>query len=473
MSEPRWSQLLFGGTTSPRSYFTIGFLLTVVKQGLDRVLATRVFFRPWSPLSYALTGEIGGLFSLVRDDQIFYATMLTLALPFLVIGLVLTTRRLRDAGWPLWLVAFFFAPMPINIVFFIVLSFMPGRISQIHGSLSDIIDVPEFTKSAVLTTRPRLAYKRAIWAILIPLPVAVAVVYVGTHVLQDYGWSLFLGLPFVLPMLSVVIYGSGRAVTFGQCLGIGMLWLLVALVLMVATAFEGLICMIMMLPLSLPIVMLGSMVGYLIVELGPQKPPDLGKVTLVLFALLPTMVGAEHLTTPEPLLFTCETSVVVDASPEKVWPNVVSFSELDPPTDWLFRAGLAYPIRARIEGTGVGAVRHCEFSTGAFVEPIEVWDEPRLLRFAVTTNPAPMREWNPLFEIHPPHLDGFLVSKRGQFLLTPLPGGKTLLRGSTLYQHGLWPASYWRLWSDPIIHRIHDRVLTHIKTLTEQDVSGR
>ena len=44
-----------------------------------------------------------------RDDQIFYATMLALALPFLVVGVVLTVRRLRDAGWPLWLVLFFFA----------------------------------------------------------------------------------------------------------------------------------------------------------------------------------------------------------------------------------------------------------------------------------------------------------------------------------------------------------------------------
>ena len=42
-----------------------------------------------------------------------------------------------------------------------------------------------------------------------------------------------------------------------------------------------------------------------------------------------------------------------------------------------------------------------------------------------------MQESNPLFDIHPPHLDGFLVSKQGQFLLTPLTGGKTLLKGST------------------------------------------
>ncbi len=241
--------------------------------------------------------------------------------------------------------------------------------------------------------------------------------------------------------------------------------ILLAIVLLVATAFEGLICIIMMLPLAVPIVVLGTLVGYFILELGPEPPRDLGKLVIVLFALLPTMVGAEHVTKPEPLLFTCETSVVVDAPPENVWRHVVSFSDLDPPNDWLFRSGVAYPIRARIEGTGVGAVRRCEFSTGAFVEPIEVWDEPRLLRFAVTSNPAPMREWNPLFEIHPPHLEDFLVSKQGQFLLTPLPGGKTLLKGSTLYQHGLWPASYWRLRSDPIIHRIHGRVLRHVNAL--------
>jgi uncharacterized membrane protein YhaH (DUF805 family) len=468
MSEPQRNFLRCGGTTSPGRYFAIGFVLTLIKQGLDHLLATRAFGRPWSPMSYAVTGVIGGLLSLDRDDQIFYATMLAAAFPFLVVGVVLTVRRLRDAGWPLWLVALFFAPMPINIVFFSMLCLVPSRSRQASGAVGDVIDGPERAKP---TARPEFSIRRAIVAILIPLPVAAAVAYFGTHVLGDYGWSLFIGLPFVLPMLSVVIYGSGRPATLTQCLGIGCLWALTAFVVMVATAFEGLICIVMMLPLAVPVVLLGALVGYFIVGLGARSC-DVNKVVAVLFVLLPTMVGAEHATTPEPLLFTCETSVVVDARPEEVWRNVVSFSDLDPPTDWLFRSGVAYPIRARIEGTGAGAIRHCEFSTGAFVEPIEVWDEPRRLQFSVTSNPAPMREWNPLFEIHPPHLDGFLVSKRGEFLLSPLPGGKTLLRGSTLYQHGLWPAAYWRLWSDPIIHRIHDRVLKHIKTLTEAQEAG-
>jgi uncharacterized membrane protein YhaH (DUF805 family) len=473
MSEPRWNPLRVGGTISPGRYFMVGCLLSLIKITLDWLVATKVFGRPWSPLSYAITGEIGGLFSLDSNDQIFYAAMLALALPFIVVGVALTVQRLRDAGWPLWLVAFFFVPLPINLVFFIVLCLVAGRSSAVHGGLSDIIDFPEAVSSNSQDTQPRVAYARAAAAILIPLPIAAAMAYFGTHFLNDYGWSLFVGFPFVLPMLSVVFYGSGRAVTMGQCLVLGLLWVAAAFLMLVVTAFEGLICIVMMLPLAVPVALLGAMVGYFIVRLGPRRTGNLGKVMLVLFALVPTMVGAEHLTAPEPLLFTCVTSVVIDAPPGDVWRNVVSFSDLDPPNGWLFRTGIAYPIRARIDGTGAGAVRHCEFSTGAFVEPIDVWDEPRLLRFAVTSNPAPMKEWNPLFEIHPPHLNGFLVSKRGEFLLTPLPGGKTLLTGSTVYQHGLWPAAYWRLWSEPIIHAIHDRVLRHIKTLTESQLQRR
>ena len=127
-----------------------------------------------------------------------------------------------------------------------------------HGTLGDVIDGPEAAKSGSKETRPRFSYKRAILAILIPLPVAAAVVYFGTHILRDYGWSLFVGLPFVLPMLSVVIYGFGREVTRWDCFWIAVLWMLLAIVLLVATAFEGLICIIMMLPLAVPIVVLGT-----------------------------------------------------------------------------------------------------------------------------------------------------------------------------------------------------------------------
>lgn len=107
------------------------------------------------------------------------------------------------------------------------------------------------------------------------------------------------------------------------------------------------------------------------------------------------------------------------------------------------------------------------------MEPIEVWNEPRLLRFRVTENPAPMHEWSPYFRVLPKHLHGYLISKYGQFRLRELPDNRTLLEGTTWYQHGLWPAAYWRWWSDAIIHRIHLRVLHHIRRLAEGAGSER
>jgi hypothetical protein len=85
----------------------------------------------------------------------------------------------------------------------------------------------------------------------------------------------------------------------------------------------------------------------------------------------------------------------------------------------------------------------------------------------VTQNPDPMEEWTPYHHIHPPHLTGYLASKEGQFQLIPTSEGRTRLEGTTWYYHNLWPAGYWRVWSDYIIHRIHLRVLSHVKRLAE------
>jgi len=83
-----------------------------------------------------------------------------------------------------------------------------------------------------------------------------------------------------------------------------------------------------------------------------------------------------------------------------------------------------------IDGEGVGALRRCEFSTGAFVEPIIVWDAPRRLSFDVTAQPDPMRELSPYRSARPPHLAGAFRARRGEFRLIALPDGRTRLEGT-------------------------------------------
>lgn len=133
----------------------------------------------------------------------------------------------------------------------------------------------------------------------------------------------------------------------------------------------------------------------------------------------------------------------------------------------MFRAGIAYPTSAKIVGSGPGAVRYCRFSTGDFVEPITVWDENRLLAFDVSSQPQAMRELS-LWRITPPHLGhNYMRSRRGQFRLVALGDHRTLLEGTTWYQNYFWPQAYWREWSDGIVHRIHMRVLQHVKQQAE------
>jgi hypothetical protein len=78
-----------------------------------------------------------------------------------------------------------------------------------------------------------------------------------------------------------------------------------------------------------------------------------------------------------------------------------------------------------------------------------------------------MEEWSPYQHVGAPHLVGGLQSERGEFHLVPLAAGRTRLEGSTWYRNHLFPQLYWNAWSDALIHRIHRRVLEHVKRRSE------
>jgi hypothetical protein len=117
----------------------------------------------------------------------------------------------------------------------------------------------------------------------------------------------------------------------------------------------------------------------------------------------------------------------------------------------------------------VGATRFCDFTTGSFVEPITAWEENRLLAFDIVRQAPPMREWSPYRDVNPPHLDGYFRATSGEFRLTPLPDGRTLLEGRTTYVVEMFPQSYWTVPAGRIVAAIHGRVLWHIKALAEEE----
>jgi hypothetical protein len=303
--------------------------------------------------------------------------------------------------------------------------------------------------------------RRKIIAVALTVFLSYLLTIVGVYVLGEYGMSMFVITPIFMGICPVVIYGSKKTMTYGAAFNLAALTLMFFLLVLLCFALEGIICIAMALPFLLLGVWIGSYFGCTIIN---KRPKGGAPTVIALFFIIPIFGFVEKDIAPS--ITSVTTFIDIDASPEVVWENVVEFPQLKEPTEFLFKTGIAYPINAKIKGTGIGAIRYCNFTTGSFVEPITVWNEPKLLAFDVLEQPAPMKEIS-FWDIDAPHLHDYFVSKKGQFKLIALPNGKTRLEGTTWYYHRIKPEFYWKLWSNYIVHSIHNRVLVHIKKNSE------
>lgn len=304
---------------------------------------------------------------------------------------------------------------------------------------------------------------KKLFSILITLIVSAILGYIEIGIFREYGWTVFIIIPFIIGFLPPFIYGRQTEIKKKESYKLSFQTLGIALVLLLLFAIEGIICIAMTLPLTGLLVWIGSYLGY---KVNSGKWINTRNTTIVLFFICVSTMSFDYINKSENLI-PVKTIIIVNAPIDKVWENVVTFNKIDEPADWIFKTGISYPTNATIEGTGVGAIRYCNFSTGSFVEPITIWNEPNLLQFDVKEQPIPMNEFNPFWDIHPPHLDGYFKSYKGQFKLTKIDENKTELEGTTWYKVDIKPEIYWKTWSDFIIHRIHKRVLNHIKIETE------
>jgi hypothetical protein len=443
-------------------YLLIGVIGFAIKHNLDRLVAWLGFHRQWSVFNYWIPlNRAVRINSLQHADAVFLLTMLALSLPFIIVGVVLTLGRLRSAGLPHWLVLAFFLPYA-NLAFFLLLSVLPAK-PEGNG-----VAEPSSRGSALLgRVVPESTGGSAAMAVGLTALFGIGGTVLSVEVFSRYGWGLFVALPFCLGLFAVLIYGYHRSRGFWSCIGVACLSVGFVALGLLALAFEGLFCIVMAAPIALPLAIMGATVGYYLQKrawLRSGVPASL----LIVFLFVPLLMGAESRGPQEPLLNQVSTKLVINAPPEIVWQGLIAFPKLPQPHEWPFRLGVAYPIAATVVGQGVAAQRECQFSAGQFVEPVEAWQVARRLKFRITSEPLLMKEWTPYHEIHPKHLEGhFFQPVEAEFVLTPLPNGRTLLEGRSWYRNKMWPAAYWRLWSDAIVHNIHVRVFEHIKELAE------
>lgn len=493
-------------------YLGSGALFMLLKYGLERVLFATVVGRVLTPTAFLSPFFVHRARLLQGAPDGATWLLLGLTLPFLWIGVSMSVRRALDAGLPP-LVGFLFLIPGVNYLLMAGLSLAPSRDTAAHRPASAYREVPlgaEPQKEA-----PRGL--RAIRAILAATALGFVMFGVCVYVFHSYGATLFLATPFLMGAVATSSYLGTRVYRaedidsplveppaadppavepvnapsavkkallsaellhpryaapparegqggIGGAAGCVIASLVLTGVGLLAMAFEGGGCIAMAVVPAGVLATLGSLLAMAIQNVRSSSTAR----SAFFLLLLPAAAGAES-TFQTPPLNEVVSSVEVDAPPEVVWKYVISFPDLAPPTEWMFTHGISYPLRAHIDGEGVGAVRYCEFSTGDFVEPITRWEPSHRLSFDVAQSPPPMREWSFWDHVEAPHLHGFMQSKRGEFRLIALPGNRTRLEGSTFYELEIYPSVYWKVWTDGILHAIHGRVLRHIQVLSEQE----
>jgi hypothetical protein len=226
---------------------------------------------------------------------------------------------------------------------------------------------------------------------------------------------------------------------------------LIAILLSLVFLGEGFICLIIVSPLILTFVTTGAYIGRFLFEKDDNTLNASFLVVVLIAIITDTMSKHEYKNMVSDTL-------IINAPPNKVWPNVVSFKPIEQKNKyWLFKIGMPSPKATTVTGNYLGAGRKCIFSNGyVFDEMIVAYQPGKDLTFDIIGQPRD------------PEIMGHIDIKRGQFLLKDNGDGTTTLVGNSWYKLYVFPVWYYDIWAQSITRNVHFRVMEHIKELSEK-----
>jgi hypothetical protein len=358
-----------------------------------------------------------------------------------------------------------------------LLSFRRANWSGAGYALAAVMVVPaaQIAAVAMLALLPRFEQRdgpgsalapgsdtaHVVQGVLAGVAIIVAAVLISALTFGSYGWSLFVATPFLVGVTTGYLANrrlllsarvTARLVLIAAALGTAAL---------VALALEGFVCILLAAPLGAVAALTGGAAGRAVAKVGHGGGKPLASV-----ALLPALFALEAATPPD-LPIDERASIEVTASPGAVWSALIGDQPIESGPGLLGAAGLAYPLRGRLLGQGVGAVRLGEFSTGVARERVTEWAPGHRLTFQVLTQPPAMEEMSPYRRVHAPHVQGYFETGRTSFTLVPLSGGRTRLDVEAQSVLRVEPVLYWEPLARLAIRVNLSRVLDDLKGKVE------
>lgn len=284
--------------------------------------------------------------------------------------------------------------------------------------------------------------------------------------LTTYAW-LFAALTLIAGFLALhaglVDYGATFFVIFPLAVGFSIGthdtlyqrgWLSVVLALLVflgfllAGALEGLVCVVMALPIFLVAMAIGYFLQLRLKWRKPKKIEDHLINSLSPLVLLLVLNPVEQALMPAPGLVEIETSVLLPYAPELVFDQVKSMDKLDAEKPWGIWLGLPAPYRCVLEADTIGAKRHCLFENGSIIAEITRYQKGEVLEMDVIDYSLTGREWFHFVD--------------ATYTFTQVEGQTQITRTSS-YKSVLYPRLYWEPLEKWGIEQEHRFVLASLR----------
>ena len=263
--------------------------------------------------------------------------------------------------------------------------------------------------------------------------------------LVGYGLSFFVFLPFILGY--ILGKSTIKKISFG-----GLIFsLVIFFILLLAGGLEGMVCILMALPLLIGAIALGALAKYLLNRNQKKENPDqlIKNSILPLFLFLGFGFLEKGLTKNDKEIISVKTEVILPYTNFEVYEAIKSVDTLVATKTFLMKLDLPIPNKCVLEKEEVGGLRTCHFSGGTIIEKITEIEKGKVLRMDVIDYKLTGRKW--------------LGFKEAIYYFNKVGKDSCKLTRITTYTSVLTPRFYWEPLEKIGISQEHGYVFDNLK----------
>lgn len=262
--------------------------------------------------------------------------------------------------------------------------------------------------------------------------------------LADYGWVFFVLLPLVLGFSSGTLPRKGMG-AIGLVVGV-----FIFLILLLLGQLEGFICVIMSLPIIIPLLFLGRAISHWLIKYKKSRSSDKFHVLVLPFILF--LLGApieQKVVDDQKEIIIVTSEIYLPYSTLQVYDAIKSVDTLIAEKPFLMKIDLPVPYKCVLEKEEVGALRTCYFEGGKIVERITAFEKGKLLQMDVIDYELTGRKW--------------LGFEEAIYTFEAIGIDSCKMTRITTYSSELYPRIYWEPLERIGIEQEHDYVFNNLK----------